>query len=209
MKFITDFVTNSSSNSYCVSLSVEPTDGKEIKLDLYPNDWDFDNADFRLKSDIKEIIVKIKQCATVRELIDVLIDESVHGSANDIADNFEEIASEIYEKISHFRKEMGSFHEMKDIKSIIIREEFSGWGEFAYDTLENYMIRATPPNTDWESLTEDELRGLFGDDIFEDDLDNLIAALHGELDGINPNGDIFTTVFLTDGRIQKTFDITL
>ena len=39
MKFRTDFVTNSSSSSYCVSLGISSTSVKDLKLNFWPS-WE-------------------------------------------------------------------------------------------------------------------------------------------------------------------------
>ena len=230
MKFRTDFVTNSSSNSYCVSLRVNPNNGKSIGLNLFPDSDEFgDNScDFSLKSEVKDVINKIKNCQSIEELTHLLILESICGAAgsflpwdikkriiaaersDDIIKELDRIqAGDVLSKIQSFKSGMESLSDLADVKSVTIHEEFAGWGEFAYDTLENFMRQATPPNTDWESLSDEEIRELFGDDIFEDDLNNLIDALNDEVDGINPNGDIYTTVFLSDGSVEKSYDIML
>lgn len=74
MKIRTDFVTNSSSSSYCVSLSVVANGEKTIKLDLWPEEFDSSNSfDISLKRDLKKVINSILECKSVNELKDILV----------------------------------------------------------------------------------------------------------------------------------------
>ena len=74
MKIRTDFVTNSSSSSYCVSLSVVANGEKTIKLDLWPEEFDSSNSfNISLKRDLKKVINSILGCKSVNELKDILV----------------------------------------------------------------------------------------------------------------------------------------
>ena len=70
MKIRTDFVTNSSSSSYCVSFSVNTTENEEIRLDLKP---DMEDAELSLKTNMPVFLSQLRECTTVPQLRDLLM----------------------------------------------------------------------------------------------------------------------------------------
>lgn len=80
MKFRSDFVTNSSSSSYCVSYLVKPQGDKDIiELDLWPA-WENEERNTQgmvgiyTKRKINEIVSAIQECKDVNELAELLVD---------------------------------------------------------------------------------------------------------------------------------------
>ena len=240
MKCRSDFVTNSSSNSYCVSLRVEPKNGNRFELNLFPDSDVFGNnsCSFELASKVKDVTDKIKACKTLDDLTELLIEESVCGSASGdfswdtlsslksfsdtkrsetvrklVESNTENTSNtgralKTIEKVKAFRDRMHAFKKLDDIESVTVDEEFLGWGEFAYDTLEDFFKSAIPPDVDWETLSEDDLIELLRDHMEEEELMNAIAAFKGEIDGIDPQGFIWTSVRLSDGSVTKVCSLT-
>ena len=88
MKIRTDFVTNSSSSSYCVSISVNTAENEEIKLDFKP-DKD-ENTDFYLKTNMQVFLSQLRECTTVPQLRDYLLNavrlEDLFRDVNDSLD---------------------------------------------------------------------------------------------------------------------------
>ena len=200
MKFRMDFVTNSSSNSYIVRLSVKPQKDDIIKFDLYPNGWDESNVKFRLRSGVRNVADRIKKCRTVGELTEVLVEENSGGDINSLIENYEEDAwdedeedrvdlrEEVQEKIRKFRNEMSKYSALDEIDRVIISELYTGWGESAYDTVEAYLYRIHP------EASQNEI------DVMVEDLTGGPFIPYGQVDTIiNPN----------DGSVREEHDLSL
>lgn len=92
MKIRTDFVTNSSSSSYCVSFIVKTAANKELALNICPDI----ESDVYLKEDVESVVNNIKTCESVEELRDLLLNAlDLYGA--DLFYDFEDVILDEYE----------------------------------------------------------------------------------------------------------------
>ena len=137
MKIRTDFVTNSSSSSYCVSLGIQHK-GADIVLDPWPEEADgsFD-VFIPLKCSPDDFISEIIKCRSVEELRDrlmnalnlsFLFDDNPNASIKEFEDGL----------IIKFKKQLDRIASLDEISGIAINEYYYAWGEFAEESWDSF-----------------------------------------------------------------------
>lgn len=118
MKIRTDFVTNSSSSSYCVSIIVKTSANKKLELDFYPEEEDGSNeVMIPLKEDTDTVVAGIKACESVEELRDLLL------NALDLNGLFGEIEDVILDECEDEADDMGNTQFLAAVSKIIKNDE--------------------------------------------------------------------------------------
>lgn len=207
MKFRTDFMTNSSSSNYCVSLSVRMKDGNVYDLDPWPEREDGSGDIFNpIQADIDTLASEIQGCKSVKELKDILLGTLDFSEQAEWADEDEldeqGRSHELGEKCDQFAANLDSIESIGDIACVIISEAFNGWGEFARDGIDDFMAHAIPEELDWDD--DDAVHEALKDRFEEGEIDAMIEQVRN--DSICAFDASITTKVKMDGRtVSKTY----
>lgn len=201
MKIRTDFVTNSSSSSYCVSLIVKTTANKKLELDFWPEDEDGSGEVMvPLKEDADSVVNGIKACESVEELRDLLLNaldlNGLFGEIEDvILDEYEDEADDMdntqfLAAVSKIIKndEDGEFEDYEDVLSDV--KKTASKFKRAMDKIEDLSgiksVSVCEYFTGWGEFARDGVDDFLAkavtEDVDQEDADAVRADLEGKLD---------------------------